>query len=196
MQELKEIKEIIVKKTSVYHTSLTNIHLLETVYAYIESNRDKFTSRSWDCNVRTSLNITKNILYSEEEFKHLTNDIENIVKNLLHKNFERRTPFHIYDSWINIYGEHGYQEVHVHQKGCGVGCLYLTEENSDIEFIIFPEDIRTKITPKRGDILFSDGDTWHRVIESKHERLSLAFNFMIDVASHVPSATDIEKGKY
>ena len=192
---MQEIKEIIVKKTSVYHTSLSNMHLLESIYAYLESNRDKFTSRSWDCSVRTSLNITQNILYSEEEFKHLANEIENIVKNLLYKSFARRTPFHIYESWINIYREHGYQESHTHRQGCGVGCLYLTEQNSDIEFIIFSEDIRTRITPKKGDILFSDGGTWHRVLESKNERLSLAFNFVIEPASHVPTDINIERGK-
>ena len=81
----------------------------------------------------------------------------------------------IYDSWINILGEHGYQEPHLHGDG-GSGVLYLTENNSEIEFIIYPEDLRKAIIPKKGAVLLFDGTTYHRVVESKHERMSLAFN--------------------
>ena len=57
--------------------------------------------------------------------------------------------------------------------------LYLTEGNSEIEFIVYPEDIRKKIIPQKGNILLFDGKTFHRVVESKKERISLAFNFKV-----------------
>ena len=176
MSELKIINELILKKISVYYTSLNNMHLLETVHSYIENNKDKFTERSWNCNIKTSKTISPNILYDIEEFNHLATSLENIIKKLLYKNLKKYTPFMIFESWINILGEHGYQEPHLHGD-CGSAVLYLTENNSEIEFIIYPEDFRKIITPKKGDVLLFDGTTYHRVVESKHERMSLAFNF-------------------
>ena len=177
MSELKIINELILKKISVYYTSLNNMHLLETVHSYIENNKDKFTERSWNCNIKTSKTISPNILYDIEEFNHVATGLENIIKKLLYKNLKKYTPFMIHESWINILGEHGYQEPHIHGDCGGSGVLYLTENNSEIEFIIYPEDFRKKITPKKGEVLLFDGTTYHRVVESKHERMSLAFNF-------------------
>jgi predicted nucleotidyltransferase len=174
--EVKIIDELIIKKISVYCTSLNNMHLLETVHSYIENNKDKFIERSWNCNIKTSKTISPNILYDIEEFNHLATSLENIIKELLYKNLKKYTPFMIFESWINILGKHGYQETHRHGDG-GSAVLYLTENNSEIEFIIYPEDCRKIITPKKGDVLLFDGPTYHRVVESKHERMSLAFNF-------------------
>ena len=175
----KKIEELIIKKVSVYITSLENMHLLETVHAYIENNKDKFTARTWDCNIKTSAAMYKNILYDVEEFNYLTMNLEKIIKNFLYKTSGKYAPFMIFNSWINILGEHGYQEPHCHGN-CGCGILYLTENNSAIEFIVFPEDLRKKIIPKKGDVILFDGGTHHRVVESKKERISLAFNFKVE----------------
>jgi len=75
----KKIEELIIKKVSVYITSLENMHLLETVHAYIENNKDKFTARTWDCNIKTSAAMYKNILYDVEEFNYLTMNLEKII---------------------------------------------------------------------------------------------------------------------
>ena len=39
------------------------------------------------------------------------------------------------------------------------------------------EYTRKKITPEKGDLLLFDASTYHRVLDSKKERISLAFNF-------------------
>ena len=185
---LNSIEEIVIKKVSAYRTSLENMHLLETVHSYIETNKGKFTERSYNCNSLTSQKVTPNILYDVAEFHHLTNSLENVIKKLLDDRFGKRIPFLIFESWINIYGKYGYQEPHIHTLPisgggsalfCGVGCLYLTDNNSEIEFIIYPEGTRKKFIPQKGDIVFCDATTWHRVLESKHERISLAFNFRV-----------------
>ena len=170
-----EIEEIVLKKISVYSTSIENIHLLETVASFIETNKHKFTERTWNCNSQTSVKISKNILYDIEEFNYLTAELEKIIKRFLYKVFNKNLPFMIVDSWINILGENGYQEPHIHGDVIS-GVLYLTEDNSEIEFIVYPEDERKKVIPKKGDVLLFDGTTYHRVVESKHERMSLAFN--------------------
>ena len=86
-------------------------------------------------------------------------------------------PFYIDESWINVLQENGYQEFHQHLGSSGSGVLYLSNENSSIEFAVFPENTRKKITPEKGDLLLFDSTTFHRVIDSKKERISLAFNF-------------------
>ena len=85
-------------------------------------------------------------------------------------------------SWINILNQNGYQEFHQHvvrgekfKEGSGV--LYFTKENSKIEFAYFPEQILYNIKPEEGDIIIFDSDLYHRVVDSKKERISLAFNF-------------------
>ena len=89
----------------------------------------------------------------------------------------KNIPFLIYRSWINIIGEKGYQEFHKHGEAFGSGVLYLTDENSNIEFCDFSANVRQQITPKKGDLLLFDGKTFHRVVDSDKERISLAFNF-------------------
>lgn len=57
--------------------------------------------------------------------------------------------------------------------------LYLSSNNSAIEFAVFPEDIRKKIIPEKLDLLLFEGNTFHRVLDSKNNnRMSLAFNFL------------------
>ena len=55
------------------------------------------------------------------------------------------------------------------------------EENSNIEFCDFLADVRKQITPHKGDLLIFDAKTYHRVIDSDKERISLAFNFQASV---------------
>ena len=87
-------------------------------------------------------------------------------------------PFYIESSWVNVLNDHGYQEFHKHTNCDGSGVLYLSDNSSDIEFSVFPEDLRTKITPEKGDLIMFNSSTFHRVLESNKERLSLAFNFI------------------
>tara|TARA_R100000656_G_C3911955_1_gene121056 strand:+ start:82 stop:600 length:519 start_codon:yes stop_codon:yes gene_type:complete len=170
------MKETVIFKKSFYQSTLSNTHLLETVRTFIIGNKEKFTERSWNCNINTSKNKFKNILYEVEEFKYITENIEKEIKTLL------KSPFMITDSWINILNENGYQEFHQHViKGEkfkeGSGVLYFTKENSNIEFAYFPEQITYNIKPEEGDIIIFDSDLYHRVVDSKKERISLAFNF-------------------
>ena len=51
------------------------------------------------------------------------------------------------------------------------------KENSKIQFAYFPEQVTYSIKPEEGDILIFDSDLYHRVVDSKKERISLAFNF-------------------
>jgi hypothetical protein len=170
------MKETVIFKKSFYQSKLSNAHLLETVRTFIIENKEKFTERSWDCNINTSKNKFKNILYEVDEFKYVTENIEKEIKTLL------KAPFMIAGSWINILNENGYQEFHQHvvqgekfKEGSGV--LYFTKENSNIEFAYFSEAVTKKIKPEAGDIILFDSDLYHRVIDSKKERISLAFNF-------------------
>ena len=45
-----------------------------------------------------------------------------------------------------------------------------------LEFATFPSNSKTLITPKKGDLLFFEGNVFHRVIDSDKKRISLAFN--------------------
>ena len=169
-------EETVIFKKSFYKIKISNVHLLETVTSFIIQNKEKFTERSWDCNINTSVNKFKNILYEVEEFKYITENIEKEIKTLL------KLPFMITSSWINILNKNGYQEFHHHQgRGEkfkeGSGVLYFTKENSILEFAYFPAQVTYRIKPEEGDILIFDSDLYHRVVDSKKERISLAFNF-------------------
>ena len=88
----------------------------------------------------------------------------------------------ITSSWLNILGKNGYQEFHEHRDiksefKQGSVSFYLTDKNSPIEFAYFTENIRSKIIPNQGDIIIFDSNIYHRVIDSKDERISLALNF-------------------
>ena len=177
MQQDK-IEEVILKKTSFFKTKI-NEHVVNTILNYTKDNKENFKSRTWNCNILTSKNLCKNILYHLTEFKYVREHIENAIKNLLMQTFNNETPFMIHDSWLNILDKNGYQEFHRHTEDDGSGVLYLTDNNSAIEFAIFPDDLRTQVEPKKCDLLVFDSSTFHRVLESKQERFSLAFNFKV-----------------
>ena len=175
----KRMKEISLIKKSIFHDNISKLHLIETVKSFIEKNKEKFTERSWDCNIHTSRNIFQNILYDVEEFKYIKEEIEKKIKELIIK------PFMITSSWLNILGKNGYQEFHEHfdvksDFKQGSASFYLTEKNSPIEFAYFAEKIigELKITPNQGDIVIFDSNIYHRVVDSKDERISLALNFI------------------
>ena len=174
------LEEIILKKISVFKSKI-NSHIVDTVSNYTKNNMSSFESRTWNCNISTSFNISNNILYYVPEFKYVKENIEKSVQNLLLQNFKKYIPFMIHESWINILGKNGYQEFHVHKNCFGSGVLYLTDDNSSIEFAIFPEDTRKQIVPKKCDLLLFDSSTFHRVLDSDKERFSLAFNFKTDI---------------
>ena len=177
MQQDK-IEEVILKKTSFFKTKI-NEHVVDTILNYTKDNKENFKSRTWNCNILTSKNLCKNILYHLTEFKYVREHIENAIKNLLMQTFNNETPFMIHDSWLNILDKNGYQEFHRHTEDDGSGVLYLSDDNSAIEFAIFPDDLRTQVEPKKCDLLLFDSSTFHRVLESKQERFSLAFNFKV-----------------
>lgn len=172
------IEEIVVKKISVYKSKI-NSHVVDTIYDYTVSNLSNFKSKTFNCNILTSLNISTNILYDVQEFKYVKEHIEKSIKNLLVQNLNKEVPFMIHESWINILSKKGYQEFHKHPGSFGSGVLYFTDNNSSVEFAVFPEDIRKEIVPKKCDILLFDSETFHRVLESDKERYSLAFNFKV-----------------
>lgn len=169
------MEEIIIKKVSIFKTHL-DVHLLETVRSFIKNNKEHFNTKSWACAAKTSVELTKNILFDVSEFVYIRKTIEQKIEETFIKNFNKTIPFIIYESWINVLGEHGYQEFHIHNS-FGSGVLYITDENSNIEFAVFPDEIRKQLQPKKGDLLIFDGKTYHRALDSSKERISLAFNF-------------------
>ena len=105
------MQEIILKKISVFKTKI-NAHLLQTVDTYLQNNKQNFKERTWNCNIKTSNNISKNILHEVDEFSYVRKNIEEHIEKLLKNNFKKSIPFMITQSWINILGENGYQEFH------------------------------------------------------------------------------------
>jgi hypothetical protein len=174
------IDEIIIKKISVFKCKV-NLHIVDTILNYTKNNSSDFKSKTWNCNILTSWNISSNILYHLKEFKYVREHIENFIKILISQNFNKDIPFMIHESWVNILGKNGYQEFHNHAHCFGSGVLYLTDDNSSIEFAVFPDDIRKQIVPKKCDLLLFDSSTFHRVLESDKDRFSLAFNFKINI---------------
>ena len=172
------IEEIILKKISIYKSKV-NAHVIEAALNYTINNLKNFTSKPWNCNLITSANISTNILYDVIELKYVKEHLEKAIKNLLIQNLNKELPFMIHESWINIIDKNGYQEFHKHEGSFGSGVLYLTDDNSLIEFCVFPEDIRKQIHPKKCDLILFESETFHRVLDSDKERFSLAFNFQV-----------------
>jgi|TARA_R100001443_G_scaffold715_4_gene2872 hypothetical protein len=169
------MKETVIVKKSFFVSQIDNKHMLETTKTFIETNKEKFTERSWDCEAYTSYGIYKNILFAVGEFIYLREYIEKQISKFLKK------PFMITSSWINVYENGGYQEFHNHiEKNLlkqGAGVFYLTDDNSEIEFAVFSENTFHSYKPKLGELIVFDSDLHHRVKHSKKERMSLAFNF-------------------
>ncbi len=169
------MQEIILKKLSVIKTSV-NIELLNIINQYVKEHGDKFKNRKWNCNSSTSHSLCHNILHDVIEFKNVREAIHEQLTIYFEAVHKRSIPFLINESWINIIDKWGYQEFHEHSPAFASGVLYISEQNSDIEFATFPSNSKTLITPKKGDLLFFEGNVFHRVIDSDKKRISLAFN--------------------
>jgi len=146
---------------------------------WILEKQEKFSDNSWQCKIRTSYSLVSNILNAPElrELKfHVLSNIENYMHEI--NNF---IDGYIKNSWVNIYEKEFYQEFHTHksftEKNLS-GVLYLTNNNSEIEFEV---NQRTIIKPEYGDILIFADDIPHRVLANQNDdlRISLAFNYKL-----------------
>jgi len=161
-----------------YHAKLDE-NLCNKSFSYLETFFPKFKSKDWECFIRTSNNITDNILNAPKlhEFKmNIVSHIENYfhLKGLFIEGY-------ISSSWVNIYEENFFQEFHIHrdERTCNIqtsGVVYLTLDNSEIEFW---KNTRFSIKPEFTDILIFPDDLQHRVKPNKNKelRVSLAFNY-------------------
>ena len=70
------MEEIIIIKISFFVSQMENKHILETTKTFIETNKEKFTERSWECEAYTSYGVYKNILFAVNEFTYLREYIE------------------------------------------------------------------------------------------------------------------------
>jgi len=173
-----ENKILEIYKETIYSSKLDQ-NICKESFEYILPLKEKFQQKSWDCDIRTSLNITNNIL----NIPRLRNLKMNIIMHIENYMMEKKEFFNGYidTSWINIYEKNFYQEYHTHVDPiskfiCGV--VYLTEKNSSIEFSFSHHFDSFLVEPKFSDILLFDDEVPHRVISNKEDlRVSLAFNY-------------------
>ncbi len=143
---------------------------------FVKSYINKFTKQKWDCDLKTSHNLTSNIL-NIVELRQLKFNILSHIDNYM---FQTGNFFdgYIYNSWINIYEKNYYQEFHdhIHEIYKSIsGVVYLTEKNSNI---IFDSEHTKSFVPQFSDIIIFEDDMLHRVKSNEEElRISLAFNY-------------------
>lgn len=164
------------QKQNLYRAKLDE-SVCKRAYGFVQINKSSYTEQTWGCKIKTSVNSTYNILNCKE-----LHDLKLNILSHVHNFMYLRNYFfdgYIRGSWFNIYENSFYQEFHVHEDECIKcisGVLYLTENNSNIEF-----DVRERIpiTPKFAEILLFDDNIPHRVCENNNaeERISLAFNY-------------------
>lgn len=162
-------------------------NVLESVaiksFNFLETIIDNFDHKTWDCDIKTSYNITNNILNFPELHSlkmNVLSHIDNFMR--LRNNFYNG---YIDASWVNVYEKNFYQEQHVHTSEirrfiCGV--VYLTKINSSICFTPNYNPInKFEVTPQFSEIIIFNDDLPHSVDKNKNEglRVSLAFNFKI-----------------
>ena len=153
-------------------------HVMDDAFKAVASKHLDMTDQSWDCDIKTSYNLTDNILNVKELWPLKMSILNHINEYMFSK--EKYFDGYIKKSWVNIYEENFYQEYHNHKDDCVkfiCGVVYLTSSMSDIEFYI--DEPRIRISPNTGDILLFDDDVLHRVLPNKSEnkRISLAFNY-------------------
>lgn len=166
-----------------YYKSTLNENVIKKSYEFIETITDKFTHRTWDCDIRTSYNLTNNILNYPELHSlkmNVLGHLDNFMR--LRNNFFNG---YIDASWVNVYEKDFYQESHMHVSPVSKfisGVLYLTEVNSPIFFEphSMPSN-KFKVIPNFSDILLFNDDLPHSVAKNENEglRVSLAFNFKL-----------------
>lgn len=151
--------------------------VMDKAFDLIAAKHLDMTDQSWDCDIKTSYNLTDNILNVKELWPLKMAILDHINEYMF--SHQKYFDGYIKKSWVNIYETNFYQEYHNHRDDCVkfiCGVTYLTSSMSDIEFNI---DDRIRITPEPGDILLFDDETLHRVLPNKNEnkRISLAFNY-------------------
>ena len=151
--------------------------IIENSLATIHKMKDRMNEVSWNCDIRTSYNLTDNILNIQEFWPLKFSILESVHLYML--NNKKFFDGYIKKSWVNVYEKGFYQEFHNHKDEivkyiCGVG--YFTPMSSPIEFGI---EERVEHKPEVGDVLIFSDDTLHRVLPHKDSdlRISLAFNY-------------------
>jgi hypothetical protein len=92
----------------------------------------------------------------------------------------------LHQSWLNVSGPGGFQDMHTHSYNEIVGVLYLNvpEKSGDLELAPLVEGAqhhnRERITPYSGMFILFPGYVLHRVMYNKSsaQRISLAFSFV------------------
>ena len=166
-----------------FYKSNVNENTAKKSFDFLETIMDKFTHKTWRCDIRTSYSITENILNYPELLSLKMNILGHIDKYMRLRNSFFNG--YIDNSWVNVYEKNFYQEPHVHTSPtrrfiCGV--LYLTENNSPIRLIPhFNFENEFVIEPEYGDIIMFDDTVPHSVKPNEKEnlRVSLAFNFTL-----------------
>ena len=163
---------------NIYRNKI-NQDIIKTSFSIIDEMHLKMEERSWNCNIKTSYNLTDNILNIQELWNLKFEILNNIYQYMIQtgKFFDG----FVKNSWVNVYEKGFYQEFHNHKDDivkhiCGV--VYFTETSSAIEFGI---DDRITHQPEVGDILIFKDDDLHRVLpqQGDNKRISLAFNYKL-----------------
>ena len=173
---MAEDNSILVSQKTIYKNKLDS-NLCKQAFNFVFELKDRFQERSWDCDIKTSLNSTNNIL-NVTELHPLKLNIISHIENYMRQNKLFFDGF-IVSSWVNIYEKNFYQEFHVHNHPCYnslSGVLYLSDKNSDIVFK-YPNSVHFE--PKFGNILLFPDNLPHRVRKNSEDdlRISIAFNF-------------------
>ena len=156
--------------------------IIDSSLKVIHSMKDSMTSKDWDCDIRTSNNLTYSILNVKGLLPLKFKIYEIIHSHML--NYDQFFDGMINSSWVNIYEKDFYQEFHSHKNSvarCFSGVAYLTPLASPIVFGI---DEGMEIKPEEGDVLVFEDDLLHRVSPNKSDelRISLAFNYQASPA--------------
>ena len=161
-----------------FYSSKIDENVCKKAFSFITKHQEKFTQQSWQCRIRTSMGLTPSIL-NLPDFHELKLHAMSHVYNYM---FQTKiyTDGYIKESWVNIYEKSFYQEFHNHIAPVNKylsGVIYLTDENSNIEFNIGKTTI---FTPEFSQIIIFPENVPHRVMENKNDklRISLAFNFV------------------
>ena len=146
---------------------------------FVRFNKQVFKQQDrWSCLVKTSQQELHNILIIPE-FLDLKLELLRHCDLYMRKKGHQFFDGFIDECWINVYENNFYQEFHRHIHPVlrhFSGVLYLTDENSEIQFFI--EDT-ISLKPKKGEIIIFDSSSEHQVLPQKgnSSRVSLAFNF-------------------
>ena len=152
--------------TEKYYHSKINNDVCQEAFKFINESNKNFTEQSWNCKIRTSFNITDNIL-NEKELHSLKINILSHLDNYMHLN------------------QQFFHEKHTHEDSCSKhlsGIVYLTENNSNLNLYSKSNPSEeTPIKPEFSDIIIFEDDRPHSVSVNTNEdlRISLAFNYLL-----------------